>query len=253
MKRWCLCAMTATVLALACAAESENLLRNAGFESDDHTTDPGAYRQWVVASGSWHRRTGSPDPPSPAEGGYYYFPNDCTWATIYQQLDPTKLGLDTARLTKGGYYVLYSGLQCSWHEGGLSANDQGRIGLAQYSGFTLLDSQDLGWVARSHTEGLWEGRAGWMQLHGATNRLVYVFDAQERDMWPGTINDAFLDATELSIRPSDIWTHGATTRSQFGPGTWQIDGLGVGYGSDGGVCVTGHELLLVQGTTILGS
>ncbi|MGB2820852.1 MAG: hypothetical protein WBF17_07720, partial [Phycisphaerae bacterium] len=235
-------AMVVAVLVSACAARSENLLRNAGFESDDHTTSPDAYRRWVVASGSWHRRTGSPDPPSPAEGSYYYFPNDCTWATIYQQLDPTKLGLDAARMSTGGYYVDYSGRQCSWHEGGFSANDQGRIGLAQYAGFTLLDSHDLGWVAQSHTSG-WATRSGSVRLDPATNRLLYVFDAQERDMWPGTINDAFLDDTHLYIRPSDIWTHGETSASHYGAGDWLVtDALEIGDTSSGQLHVTGSVL-----------
>lgn len=226
---------------LAGPVVGSNILSNPGFES----ASPSG---WQVLSGSWNRGNWA---PGPYEGSYYYYPGPGNWSTIYQDFDLAALGYDADRLATGGYWADFGGYQASWSETWPSAYDQGLIGLRQYtSAWAINEATELGWSA----SGAWTLREGSKRLDPATTRLRYWFDAQRRDMWGGN-NDAYLDATFLSIHEYDIWTWGNNTANHAGTGSWNTGTGDVAFGNTGAgrVYVTNGATMTTDGRVFLGA
>ena len=193
---------------LADASIGVNLLSNPNFEI------PNIDGAW---EGLFTLQRTSPT-VSTAGGNFYWSPGEITYDTMLAQtIDLTDLGLDELRISTGGYYIQYGGLQNSFDRWDFlynAPNDQGMIALVQQGDEIESTTDTLDWIAGNGSVNGWERSSGSVRMAGGADTLSYQFHVHRAYKTLNT--SAYLDNTYVQIQEytnwGGEWANGAKTQ-----------------------------------------
>ena len=193
------CAFT-VLMTIASAASADpllgvNLLSNPGFESSNGN---GAW------NGLYNQQSTSPT-VSTVGGTYYWSAGGVSGDTVLVQfIDLTDLGFDEMRISTGGYYIQYGGLQNSRN------NALGMIALTQQGGeyisgegYEIESYHELDSIAGDGTVNGWEWSVGSMRMLSGVDTLIYQFYAYRNG---SSTNTAYLDNAYVQLQEYTVWS-----------------------------------------------